>query len=110
MEFVDLLTKKNKKNLFVYLDPPYYEQGAHLYLSKYSHDDHVAIGKIIMRCPDLNWVMTYDDVPQIRAIYKGCRIKKFSLRYTAQRRREGEEVLIAPKSMALPKRIRSNGS
>lgn len=90
------------QELFIYLDPPYYEQGANLYLSTYKHEDHVAVGAALKACGHKNWVMTYDDVPAIRAIYKTCRVRPFELRYTAQRRRQGAELFIAPKALALP--------
>lgn len=93
--------------LFIYLDPPYYEKGADLYLSNYEHEDHVAVGKALRGCKHRHWALTYDDVPAIRKIYSGCRVRPFNLRYTAQRRRQGEELFIVPKKLILPPRLLS---
>jgi DNA adenine methylase len=93
------------EELFIYLDPPYYEKGADLYLSHYEHEDHVAVGKALKMCGHPNWVVTYDDVPAIRHIYKACRVVPFELRYTARDRRQGAELFIAPKRLLLPPNI-----
>jgi DNA adenine methylase len=90
------------KPLFLYLDPPYYEKGAGLYLSTYEHDDHVAVGKALQSRKRPHWAATYDDVPSIRSIYATCRLLPFSLRYTAHLRRRGKELLIFPKKLVVP--------
>ena len=71
--------------------------------SRYQHKDHVAVGKAVLETNHPHWVMTYDDVPAIRKIYAKCQVRGFSLRYTAQLRRDGAEVFIAPKGMLLPR-------
>lgn len=104
LAFVEQIVESHSSvPLFLYLDPPYYAKGAELYLSNYEHDDHVAVGNAIMRSTHPHWVMTYDDVPAIRRIYKSCQLRRFTLRYTAQRRRNALEVFIAPKSISLPR-------
>jgi DNA adenine methylase len=104
--FVKSLIKQYAdKTLFIYLDPPYYEKGADLYLSTYGHEDHVAVGKALLATKHSHWVMTYDDVPAIRKIYAKCQLWGFHLRYTAQHRREGDEVFIAPKGLLVPRDV-----
>jgi len=95
--------------LFLYLDPPYYEKGADLYLSTYTHDDHVAVGRALRsrKCP--YWAVTYDDVPAIRSIYAKCRLMPFRLRYTAHRVRQGKELLIVPKKLIVPLGLQLGG-
>jgi len=104
--FVEGLVKQYvNKPLFIYLDPPYYEKGAGLYLSTYGHEDHVGVGKALLATKHPHWAMTYDDVPAIRKIYAECHLRGFQLRYTAHRRRNGDEVFIAPKELVLPRGI-----
>jgi DNA adenine methylase len=93
------------EELFIYLDPPYYEKGSELYLSHYDHNDHVAVGTALRECGDHRWVVTYDDVPAIRSIYRGCHVLPFALRYTAQRRRSGAELFIAPRGLVVPRKL-----
>jgi DNA adenine methylase len=94
--------------LFIYLDPPYYEKGAKLYLSTYAHEDHVEIAGALQASKHRHWAVTYDDVPTIRKIYVGCRLKPFTLRYSAQRRRLGSELLILPKGLVVPRKLLHN--
>ena len=91
---------------FLYLDPPYYDKGAELYLSTYVHDDHVAVGKALRQRKSPHWVATYDDVPAIRGIYAKCRMIPFRLRYTANRIRRGRELLILSKRLDIPAKLR----
>ena len=91
-----------RDELFLYLDPPYYEKGAGLYLSTYEHADHVAIGRALQSHKRQRWALTYDDVPAIRNIYSRCQLLPFRLRYTANRARQGRELLILPKKMVRP--------
>lgn len=97
-----VVMKYGDQELFLYLDPPYYEKGRKLYLSYYEHADHVAVGKALQSCGHSNWVVTYDDVPAIRRIYKRCRVLPFRLRYTAQNRRHGAELFISSKRLMIP--------
>lgn len=53
------------------------EKGRKLYFSNYEHADHVAVGNALRSCGRSNWMVTYDDVPAIRAIYKSCRVLPF---------------------------------
>lgn len=76
----------------VYLDPPYFEKGERLYEKSYTLGDHAAIATLVkeLRCP---WIVTYDDVPQIRALYKGEAVLDYELDYSAASRRTGREVM-----------------
>lgn len=91
--------------LFVYLDPPYYEKGADLYLSTYKHDDHAAVGRALRTRKHPYWAVTYDDVPAVRKIYATCRLMSFRLRYTAHHLRHGSELLIVPKKLIVPPKL-----
>ena len=106
MAFVSRIVKNHAaQELFIYLDPPYYKKGAKLYLSYYDHSDHVVLGESLRVCRHPNWVVTYDDVPAIRAVYKKCQILPFRMQYTAQNRREGAELFIAPEKLILPLKL-----
>ncbi len=98
-----------RKPLFLYLDPPYYEKGKELYLSTYKHDDHAAIAKalLVRECP--TWAVTYDDVPAVRRIYARCKLIPFKLRYTAHSSRQGNELFILPKTLAIPRGLQPGG-
>ncbi|MFI5096873.1 MAG: DNA adenine methylase [Candidatus Acidiferrales bacterium] len=77
----------------IYLDPPYYVKGKRrLYANHYEHADHAEIAALLVGCKH-PWLVSYDDVPEIRRLYKGYRRKKYRLSYTAQERYEGAEIV-----------------
>lgn len=58
------------------------------------------------------WIMTYDDCPEIRALYKGCRIIQSELSYSAREVRRGTEIVIVGDGIRVPgeiERSRSKG-
>lgn len=110
----DARNQRRRERIFFYLDPPYYEKGAELYLSVYHSQDHAALGNALRMMNTPHWALTYDDVPEVHRMYSKCRIIPFSLRYTAHRRRKGNELLILPKGLRVPfrvlQRLKSNRS
>lgn len=87
----------------VYLDPPYYIKGAGLYRNFYKHDDHVRIAKLLgsdrFRRP---WVVSYDNVEEIKEMYAYAAPYAYGLNYTAQRRYMGSEVMFFSKRIDVP--------
>jgi DNA adenine methylase len=84
----------------IYLDPPYYVKGRDLYYDFYQHDDHEALsrfvtGKLIRQ----RWIVSYDNAPAVRGMYKGCQRLTYSLRYSARNTREGSEVMFFSDSL-----------
>jgi DNA adenine methylase len=80
------------RNTLVYLDPPYYVPGRRLYLNAYKPDDHVVVRDCALRlcCP---WIISYDDVPEIRKLYGVRRFRRVRLLHTARSARAGQEVM-----------------
>jgi DNA adenine methylase len=93
------------RNTFMYLDPPYYTKGGRrLYANFYEHDDHVQIADIV-RHADLPWMVSYDDTPEIRSIYRKTRYLRYQLRYTARERYDGGEVLFFSRGLSVPRTV-----
>ncbi|WP_186155037.1 DNA adenine methylase [Burkholderia gladioli] len=65
----------------IYLDPPYYEKGSQLYRNFYAPNDHAAI-EAAVRILQTPWLVSYDNCPEIRAIYKNHETTEFSLHYS----------------------------
>lgn len=84
----------NKKNFFIYLDPPYFEKGSTLYLNHYKKDDHEALAGQLNNNPDAFWLLTYDNKKEIRSLYPERKIVNFSLKYNAYESRIGKEIMI----------------
>jgi DNA adenine methylase len=94
-----------KKSL-IYLDPPYYVKGKGLYRNFYEHDDHVAIAKAIQETAfKWPWLVSYDNVEEICAMYQLSQSLSYGLNYTAQRRYLGSEVMFFSQNLVVPDAI-----
>lgn len=87
--------------VFIYLDPPYYIMGQELYLNNYNHDDHLDIANCIKSIP-YSWMLSYDDVPQIRKIYKEKRRQILHVNYKAHLRKQAKELLYFSDNIDIP--------
>ena len=97
-----ILKSEYLKKTLVYLDPPYYIKGSELYLNHYKREDHVRLATFIRRRTSFKWIMSYDNVPKIHELYSDRRRIEFDLRYCAQMRKIGRELLICSKGLKLP--------
>jgi len=100
---IEFIKRLSEEATFFFIDPPYFGKGRTLYLNALDEDYQIALSEQLKSMPNGAWVLTYDDCPEIRRLYRGwTTIRPFSLRYAAAERRRGKEVLIAPKWMHLP--------
>ena len=97
MDAMDLVArlseKQNMQNTLYYFDPPYYAKGAYLYMNHYRKTDHEDIAKCIQRIRHSKWIVSYDDVLEIRNYYSGRHSQPCSLYHTARSARLGNEIL-----------------
>jgi len=81
-------------NSLIYLDPPYYVKGRDLYRNFYHHNDHLRIANLIQSEKfERQWIVSYDNAEEIRGMYRGSEMLLYSLKYTAQKRYDGNEVM-----------------
>lgn len=83
-----------KSNSFIYIDPPYYMKGSSLYLNFYKDKHHTALASFLNSHPYSNWLLTYDNVPEIRKLYSGRAQMEFDLSYHINMPKSGKEVMI----------------
>jgi DNA adenine methylase len=81
-------------NALVYIDPPYYAKGKSLYLNHYGSEDHKNLSIFLNKNPDFNWILTYDNVPEITSLYSERQQFSFGLYYHTNTPKIGQEVLI----------------
>lgn len=93
--------QKRRKKPLIYLDPPYYCSGQRLYMNAYQPGDHVRIRDYVLGL-QCNWVVSYDDVPQIRGLYKNQRSVRLELLHTARASRIGREVMFFSPGLRIP--------
>jgi DNA adenine methylase len=97
------------KNSLLCVDPPYFAKGASLYANSYKPSDHALVATEILKLDAekisskrLKYIVTYDNVEQIRELYASRRQYTFNLNYSAQVKRIGTELLIASQDISIP--------
>lgn len=104
LDAAKFLEKKFKiKDCLIYLDPPYFVNGQKLYKNFYEPKDHEAIAKKLTRRRNLKWVVSYDDVRQIRSAYSEFSPIKYKLNYSAGPKSVGSEVIFLSDALSYPK-------
>lgn len=82
----------------IYFDPPYFEKGKQLYMNYFSEKDHKRIEKSIRENVKCDWLITYDDAPEIVHIYDKYMIKRYDLNYSVAKKRIASELMIFPEN------------
>ena len=91
------------ENSLIYLDPPYYIKGQGLYRNFYEHEDHVQVAKLLQSDEFARpWIVSYDNVEEIRAMYTMSRSLSYGLHYTAQARYIGSEIMFFKSGLNIP--------
>lgn len=85
--------KRNRKT-FVYIDPPYYKEGANLYRCYYTHEQHMLLSKFILS-KTYPWLISYDNAEEIRKMYKQLSPLTIHMDYSVHTSRNAEELLIS---------------
>lgn len=90
------------KNALIYLDPPYFKPGKALYLNAYAPSDHSAVKQLAegLTSP---WLISYDDVAEIRRLYDGHRSRRLTLLHSARTVHVGREVMFFSDSLKIPR-------
>jgi DNA adenine methylase len=100
--FIRRLVCKLPRRTLVYCDPPYYHQSNRLYLNYYQPEDHVRLARTIQRYLKRPWLVSYDDVPEIRNCYAKRHHIFCKVQYNAARAYAGTEVFFASDGLKLP--------
>jgi DNA adenine methylase len=109
MDAVEFIKQYGEKHnalfpYFFYMDPPYYKKGAGLYDNFFQPKDHIELANCIKETK-YPWVVSYDNVPDVRKLYKNYRALTYSLNYTAQEKNIGLEFMAFSDVLLFPKAI-----
>lgn len=103
LDFLDYIrTTEDPISTFIYLDPPYFQQGKNLYLNFYDQADHQSIEIFLRKLRKFKWLVSYDNVPEISKIYESYRLFPFDLNYSVQTNKKGKELIIFSENCKLP--------
>lgn len=87
-------------NAFIYLDPPYVNQGPNLYLNHFNESDHKELKTAVSNLNN-KWLVTYDNVNLINDIYSDYRRDLFEIKYSMAIKRTENEIAIYSNSLIL---------
>lgn len=98
LDGIDVIEKYSKQpNTFFYIDPPYYQKGAILYLNHFNHERHIRLADTLSKHADGRWILSYDNAEPIKDMYqeRGFRPEIFTLNYSAHlQSRSGLEIMV----------------
>jgi len=103
LKLVDKIEKEAiLENTIFYFDPPYYSKGSSLYMHYYEEKDHELVSSKIKTIRDVNWIVSYDNVPEIGRLYYNFRKKEYSFNHTAHKSKKGNEILFFCDKLNIP--------
>lgn len=92
---------KYEDRSFVYFDPPYYNKGKMLYKNFFTHKNHLQIFEIINSI-ETPWLLTYDNVDEIKKIYRSYYGYLFDLNYSVANSGKNSELLYLSNDLIIP--------
>ena len=104
LAFVKKMDSK-PENVFIYLDPPYFQKGADLYMNFYSKTDHEKLSKHVHKVKK-KWMVSYDNHDFIMNLYAAKKKVLYQLSQSASNR-VGDEILIFSEDLAFSQSIKS---
>ena len=97
-ELIETIINRQKKKVFIFFDPPYYEQGSKLYTNFYKNKDHISLANKIKEIKYHSWIVTYDETAAVKEIYKNYKYETYKLNYSAERKYKGNEIIFYSKT------------
>ncbi len=93
-KFIKEIIPQYESNAFVYFDPPYFKKGKELYKNFFTYEDHIELKEYITKEVNCSWIVTYDNVSEIKDLYQSYYRKEFDLNYSLANNGKGTEVII----------------
>ncbi len=104
IKLIDKIEKESmNENVFFYFDPPYYLKAESLYMNHYQYNSHKNISDRIAQIKNINWIVSYDNNPNIQELYKYFDLKEYSFNHSAYQPRIGQEILFFSPNLNQPK-------
>lgn len=94
VSFIENVLPNYGQNSLTYFDPPYFNKGPELYKNFFDKKDHAKIAQLILNGVPGNWIITYDDTPEIINLYKQQCVRRYDLNYSAANTGKSSEVIV----------------
>jgi len=80
LDFARLMKSYDRPHTFFYLDPPYCLPGKY-YEYGFEQDDHERLAECLRKAKG-KWMLSYNDCPEVRKLYKGFSIEELKIKYS----------------------------
>ncbi len=104
IKFLKEMNRK-KEEIFIYLDPPYYQKGFDLYMNYYKENDHKKLSRAV-KTLSKKWMVSYDNKEFIINLYKENNKISYRLSQSASNR-IGDEIIIFSQDLYYEDSIKS---
>jgi DNA adenine methylase len=106
LKFLDAGVSRWPEDTLIYLDPPYYVKGRDLYYDFYEQEDHERVATFVLgHIRHQHWIVSYDNVPEIRKLYEGARYVAYDIGYSARSASQGSEVMFFGHDLKVPRLV-----
>lgn len=78
--FAEQFAEYDCDHVLVYFDPPYVAKADRLYTTGFAAFDHIQLAAQLLHYFPYRWILSYDDHPDIRALYQASRVRPQSPR------------------------------
>lgn len=107
LDFLSSFDGSEINSTFFFIDPPYVQAGAKLYMNAMNDLKHRDLAKFLTGCAaPLHWLVTYDDCQLISDVYASASIERVPVRYSLRRKRMEHEICVIPAHAAAAKPLR----
>ena len=109
--FIEHYVPFYSETAMIYFDPPYFKKGKQLYMNFFEFEDHKRIERVIRNSVECDWIVTYDDAPEIREIYASYPVMLYDLNYSVSKKCKTSELMIFKSNISIPrnKLLEQNG-
>lgn len=109
--FIEHYVPFYSETAMIYFDPPYFKKGKQLYMNFFEFEDHKRIEREIRNSVECDWIVTYDDAPEIREIYASYPVMLYDLNYSVSKKCKTSELMIFKSNISIPrnKLLEQNG-
>jgi DNA adenine methylase len=101
--FITTVVPTVTSKALVYIDPPYMNRGKDLYWNTYEAADHARLAKVVQETVAHPWIVTYDDAPATRRLYRDRARRTYQLSYSAATKTVGSEVMMFSLGLRMPR-------
>lgn len=93
LDFEVAIKETDSTNTLFYLDPPYVQKGEVLYVHPFTPNDHARLARYLKTLTG-KFVLSYDDDPTVRELYRDYKIINASAIYSICTSRKNNELII----------------